>query len=175
MKLVLFLMCLSMIGCQTTPNKQFTDDEKVRLLKSLKRDDISGQINLFFRSLDIRDYAKACEIVADKVVVDLGEGPKEKSGDEFIEMMKAYHKNLDGTLHSLTNNSSYIKDTSTQLNITAITTHYKKSKSGKNIRNQYGVYEVELQQPAVEKEFWNWKISSFKYVNRFTDGNVNLK
>ena len=176
MKLFFFLMCLSIVGCQTTKSeKQFTENEKIRLIKSLKRDDINGQINLFFRSLDIRDYVKAREIVGDKILVDLGAGEKEKSGDEFIEMMKVYHKDLDGTLHSLTNNSSYLQETSSQLKITAITTHYKKTKSGKNLRNQYGVYEVELMQPTNEKEFWNWKISKFKYVNRFTDGNVNLK
>lgn len=176
MNFFFYIMFMALIGCQTVKtNNQFSDDEKVRLLTLLKRDSISGQINLFFRSLDIRDYVKARELVADKVIVDMGDGLKDKSGDEFIEMMKVAHKDLDGTLHSLTNNSSYIKGLSTQHNITAITTHYKKSKSGKNIKTLYGVYEVELQAPVTEKEFWNWKISQFKYVNRFTDGNVNLK
>lgn len=180
MKLSILFMCLSLLACQKNETaapveKQFSDEMKVRIEKSIQRDDITGRVNLFFKSLDNQDFAKAREILADNVEYDLGAGPSSKTADEIIEALKSSTAGLEGVQHSLTNYGFQLNDSGAKLNIVATITHYKKLKSGKNIRIHYGTYELGFLQPANEKEFWTWKISKLIYVNKFTDGNVKLK
>lgn len=178
MKLSILFMSLALVACQKNDapaEKQFSDEMKVRIEKSIQRDDITGRVNLFFKSLDNQDFAKAREILADNVEYDLGEGSSNKSADEIIEALKSSTAGLEGVQHSLTNYGFQLNESGAKLNIVATITHYKKLKSGKNTRVHYGTYELDFLQPANEKEFWAWKISKLKYVNKFTDGNVKLK
>lgn len=172
MKFVIFIMCLGVVACQKQ-EKQFSEGMQVRLEKSIKRDDISGRVGLFFRSVDSKDWENAKEVLADKVEFDIGAGSSEKSSDDVIEYLK---KNSEGveTFHNIANAGFKLSETEFKMFISSTITHFKKLKSGKNSRTLYGAFEFSFLQPP-EDNFWDWKITKLKYVNKFTDGNVNLK
>ena len=172
MKFVIFIMCLGVVACQKQ-EKQFSEGMQVRLEKSIKRDDISGRVGLFFRSVDAKDWENAKEVLADKVEVDFGEGPSEKSSDEVVEYLKKSSEGLE-TFHNIANAGFKLSETESKMYISSTITHFKKLKSGKNSRTHYGSFEFSFLQPPEDK-FWAWKITKFKYVNNFTDGNVRLK
>lgn len=175
MKIAILAMCLTVFACQKAEKteKQFSDGMQVRIEKSIKRDDISGRVGLFFRSVDAKDWEKAKEILADKIELDIGEGASEKSPDEVIEYFKKSTEGLE-TFHNIANAGFQLSEKESKMFISSSVTHFKKLKSGKNSRTHYGAYELSFLQPP-EASFWAWKIQKIKYVNKFTDGNISLK
>jgi hypothetical protein len=177
MKYLLMVLCLVSLSCQKQEKaeKQFSDRMQVKIEDDVKRDDINGRLHHLFRSVDAKNWESAKEILAEKVELDMGEGPSSKTADEVIESWKTATADADGLHHQVGNYGIEINGREARLMFLGTATHYKKVKSGKNTRTFYGSYEVTMQQPEGDPTNWAWKITKFKYTNKFMDGNLTLK
>lgn len=176
MKFLMMALCLFALSCQKQESKpQFDEKWQLKIEDAVKRDDITGRMHLLFRSVDNQDWTNVKDVLHDQVEFDMGEGASTKSGDEIIEIWKSALAGLDGVQHVVGNYGIEVNGKEARLVFQGVATHYKKLKSGKNTRTFHGSYEVHMKQPDGDSTNWAWKVTKFKYMNKFMDGNVTLK
>lgn len=178
MKILLMALCLVSLSCQKQVAKvenQFNDKMQVKIEDAVKRDDITGRMHLLFRSVDNQDWVNVKEVLADQIEFDVGEGSSSKTSDEVVGIWKNATAGLDGLQHVVGNYGIEVNGREARLVFNGIATHYKKLKSGKNTRTFHGSYEITVRQPEGDPTNWAWKVTKFKYTNKFMDGNVTLK
>lgn len=177
MKLIALIMCLTVFSCQKQEahKPQFSAGMESKILDNVQRSAMMGRLHLLFRSVDNQDWANVKEVLAEQVELDMGEGPSQKSSDEVIEIWKKSLSGAEASQHVVGNYGIEVNGREARLLFNGIATHYKKLKSGKNTRTYHGSYEVHMAQPEGDATNWAWKITKFKYVNKFMDGNLSLK
>ena len=168
MKYIFLLSCLLIFSCQKDETRQFSPEMEKKIFDTIKRDDITGRIHLLYRSIDSKNWEAVKEMLADKVEFDEGDGVSIKSSEEIISHWQKSLSNLDGTQHVVSNYGIEVNKHEARLMFIGTATHYKKSKTGKNIKTLHGSYEVHMSQPEKEDTNWAWKITKFKYINNFT-------
>lgn len=174
MKVLMVLMCLGLVACQKI-EKQFSDRMVVKIDNDVKRDDITGRMHMLLRGLDDQNWKDVSEVFAPKVELDVGEGSSVKTREEVVAAWKKETAGLDGIQHVVSNYGIEVDDKHARLMFNGITTQYKKTKSGRNTRISHGSYVVEMELPDGTPDNWAWIITKFKYVNKFSDGNLELK
>jgi hypothetical protein len=178
MKFIILALCLLSFSCQKQESKvqnQFSDKMQQKIEDDIKRDDITGRMHVLFRSVDAQDWVNVKEILADQVDFDMGEGPSTKTSDEVVDVWKNATAGIDGSQHIVGNYGIEVNGNEAKLMFVGIATHYKKLKSRKNTRTFHGSYEITMKQPDGDSTNWAWKVTKFKYMNKFMDGNVTLK
>ncbi len=178
MKFLMILLSAFALSCQNNGQKvekQFSEKMEKKITDAIKRDDITGRMHMLFRSVDNKDWANVKEVLADQVEFDMGDGVATKTSDEIVKIWQDATAGLDGVQHVVGNYGIEVNNHEAKLMFVGIATHYKKLKSGKNTRTFHGSYEVFVKQPDGDSTNWAWKVTKFKYVNKFMDGNVSLK
>lgn len=176
MKFLILALCLVTFSCQKQEVKpQFSEKMQKKIEDDVKRDDITGRMHILFRAVDNQNWPAVKEILADQVEFDMGEGPSMKSADQVIDAWKTATAGLDALQHMSGNYGIEINGNEAKLVFEGVATHYKKIKSGKNTRTFHGTYEVYMKQPEGDSTNWAWKVTKFKYKNKFMDGNLTLK
>lgn len=165
MKVLIFLLSLIAGGCQT--HHQFSEAMKGKILDDVKRDDISGRIHMLFREVENGNWEEARKIFAPEIEVDLGEGYKKMTPEEFLSIWKKSLEGVDGLHHQVSNYGIVVMDKEADLNFVSTVTHFKRGKNG-GTKSFYGKYHVFMIQPEGDPTNWEWLITKFKYHNRFS-------
>lgn len=162
MKIFLLLPLVIMFGCQT--NQMFSEKMKEKIVHDVYRDFVTGRLHMLFKAVDNKNWKEVEEVLADEVELDMGQGPKKMKSQEVIEVWKNALKGLDGSHHQVSNYGIYFVKRTAMISFVGTTAHKRKSK----VTNLYGNYEVEMLQPEGDESNWAWKVTKFKYTNKFT-------
>jgi hypothetical protein len=173
---VFFLLLLTFIGCQKQSERYPKMDTK--FYNTVRQMEISGRLHWLFRSLDKGELDQVEDIFAHEVELDMqsltGEDPRKMSAKEATAYLAKLGQGIDASHHVIGNYGIVVSGDLATVTAYGTQTYLKKNKSGKKIKNNYGIYEIELLLPNYTDDQydtwdWKWKITKFRYLHRFSD------
>jgi len=137
------------------------------------KDAITACLHDLFIGTDRRDWSRVRACFADKVHFDMtslaGGQPVELTPAQITDMWEAGLKPLEHIHHQAANLQINVRGDGADAFCYGIALHYRKTKSGDNVRRFVGSYDFRLQRIAR-----GWVISSFRFNVKFIDGNPSL-
>ena len=138
------------------------------------KDDIAGCIHSLFIGTDQRNWAKVRACFADSVHFDMtslaGGSPVKLTPKEIARAWESGLKPIEHVHHQAGNLQISVQGEKATAFCYGIALHYKKTKSGNNVRRFVGGYDFGL-----EKNGKGWVIRAFRFSVKFVDGNRDLE
>jgi hypothetical protein len=174
--LVLPLLLIFFISCQKDDQQYPYMD--IKLYQTIRLNEISGRLHWLFRSLDKGELDQVEDIFAHEVELDMqsltGDVPRKMSAKEAAAYLAKLGQGMDASHHVIGNYGIVVNEDRATVTAYGTQTYMKKNKSGKKIKNNYGIYEIELLLPNYTDNHydiwnWRWKITKYRYLHRFSD------
>lgn len=131
-------------------------------------------VNALFVAVDERDWNAVRACLADRVhfdVTSLGAASaQEMAAEEIIVAWQQGLANLDAVHHQSGNFRVTLSGGTAECFCYATAYHFRRVRSGNNIRTFAGSYDFRLRRDADR-----WRITQFKFKAKFVDGNANLE
>ena len=138
------------------------------------KDDIAACIYTLFISTDQRNWAKVRGCFADSVHFDMtslaGGNPVKLTPKEIARAWESGLKSIEHVHHQAGNLQISVDGDKATAFCYGIALHYKKTKSGKDVRRFVGGYDFGLEKNSGR----GWVIRAFRFDVKFVDGNREL-
>jgi SnoaL-like domain len=172
MKKTLFSLVLTGF-CFTTIFSQNQNLNKMDFFSD--REQIIETTNRLFNFTDAQNWVAlqeevfASEVTVDMVSMGMPE-VKKMTAIELCAMWQNGFSGLDAVFHLAGNHAVTLREKDADMFCYSSATHFKKSATMGNTRTFNGTYDLHL--VKTEK---GWRIDSFKYNLKYTEGNMDLK
>jgi hypothetical protein len=137
------------------------------------REAVIDVVNSFFVAVDDRDWRRARACMADRVHFDMttaGAGPaSEMMADDIVAGWQSGLAKIEHVHHHSGNFLVKIEGDRADCFCYATAYHYRRVRSGKNLRLFVGSYDYRLARQGSA-----WRITQFKFNLKFIDGNREL-
>ena len=138
------------------------------------KDEIAERVHQLFIGTDNRDWARVRACFAESVLFDMtslaGGTPATLTPAQITDAWDAGLKPIEHVHHQVGNLVISIEGETATAFCYGIALHYRKTKSGDNVRRIVGGYDVGLRRSSA-----GWVIASFRFNVKFVDGNLDLE
>ncbi len=142
--------------------------------KLIEKDRIVERINRLFVGTDARDWEAVRACFADRVRFDMtslaGGQPADLAPAEITDGWEKGLRQLTAIHHQAGNYLVEVGDQTATALCYATATHYRRTKSGRNVRTFVGSYDFTL-----AKNNGHWRITGFRFNLKYVDGNRDLE
>ncbi len=130
-------------------------------------------INRLFIATDRRDWEAARACLADRIHLDMssvGAGaPGVVDASDVVGGWKTGLAGVEQIHHQAGNYRVHLRGDEATAFCYGTATHYRKTKSGRNVRTFVGSYDLELRRSGA------WRITGFRFTLKYLDGNLELE
>jgi hypothetical protein len=136
--------------------------------------ELTELVNKLFMYTDSHAWNKLQEEVFNEMVwFDMssagGSAPSNISAQTICEMWEKGFSDIDSVHHQAGHYLVNVNNDLADIYAYCVATHYKNSATNGNTRTFTGSYEIEAIRTSN-----GWRLSSFKYILKFLDGNIQL-
>jgi len=140
----------------------------------IAKDAVLDTINRLFIGTDSRDWAMVRDALAPRLHVDVtslaGGQAGEMTGADLAAAWETGLKPIQAVHHQTGNCRVNVLGDEAEAFCYGTATHYRPTKSGRNVRTFVGSYDFRL----VKLE-GRWRITSFRFNLKYVDGNLELE
>jgi len=158
-----------------SPQSFYLDTSKMPGLQDLiAKDEIVDTINRLFIGTDSRNWAMVRDALAPRLHVDMtslaGGQPAEMAGADLAAAWETGLKPIQAVHHQAGNYRVNVQSDEAEAFCYGTATHYRPTKSGRNVRTFVGSYDFRLARLE-----GRWRITSFRFNLKYVDGNLELE